>query len=90
MTKLVKKGKKLDSILAEVTAIKSQLRKLIKQQAALTDGITKLGRLKANRKPRKISQPRPQARKRVKKKTPTRPVLVQTSEAVRPTGAASP
>jgi len=89
MTKLVKKGKKLDSILAEVTAIKSQLRKLIKQQAALTEEITKLRRLELNRKPKKTSQSRSSARKSVKKKAPARPVLVQTSEAVRPAGAAS-
>ena len=85
MTKSLKRGKKLDTILSEVNAIKIQLRKLIRQQTALSDEITKLARLMPSRKRENTNRQRQQVGKLAqKKKGPMRPVLVQTSKETTP------
>ena len=68
MTKSLKRGKKLDTILSEVNAIKIQLRKLIRQQTALSDEITKLARLMPSRKRENTNRQRQQVGKLAQRK----------------------
>ncbi len=87
MAKSIGKGKKLDLIVSDVATIKSQLKKLVKQQVELAEEIAKLARSLSSRKTVKAVTPRVSSDNPTKKKqASTRRVVMQTSDAARSAG----
>jgi hypothetical protein len=83
MTKRMKKGEKLDLILSQIAALKSDIAKLAKQHSALMADLASKSRgapKRASSKPAKKPSPPPKASKPVQPRKA--PVLVQAENPV--------
>ena len=82
------KSKKLDFITAEVTSVRAELKKLVKQQSEIMRELEKLVRSKSEAKAAARPARKPAAKPATKaakgSETPSRPVLVQNGDQATP------
>jgi regulator of replication initiation timing len=92
MAKRMKKGEKLDLILSELSALKSEVARLAKQHGALMAELTSLKSRRAPKRPSSKSAKKapPPAKAAAKPGQPRKaPVLVQAENPVQPASRAS-
>lgn len=90
MAKQKSKGKKLDVLIEEVAKLKSRVKALLKQQAAIASAVEALKKGDKPHKAKRSSKPRkPAAAKASAEKRRGGPVLVQASPSAAAKGGAS-
>jgi len=84
MEKKLTKSEKLDLILLELAKLRDEVKKLVRDRAAVADQGVKAKPRSAHRRPKKLPKRTGPEKKPDRDVTPSRPALVQTPQVPRP------
>jgi len=91
MVKKLRKSEKLDLILSELSKLKGDIKKLLKDRAAVVDqGVKAKSRSASARRPEKVAKRIEAGRNPVKDVAPSKPQLVQAPQVSQPTSRTAP
>jgi hypothetical protein len=85
MGKKLRKSEKLDLILSELAKLRDEVKKLVRDRAAVADQSVKAKPRSAHERPKKLPKRPVAGKKPVKDVAPSKPALVQAAQAPQPT-----